>query len=151
MQTVGGPDQEVSLEQKLFQELGHLSHSCYILAKNLASFCLCPENLNEVEFKSNKVNCLEGKLGLMFGRFKTSFCTSQLGLKLTMLPRTTLSFCLHLLRARTHLLVYVSGDPRQGVVHANELHSQLWQRTFQGRFYPEWDSHPECGQRSAAN
>lgn len=49
----GGPRSEgLTGEQKFFQELGHLGHSCYILAKNLASLCLCPENLNEAEVKS---------------------------------------------------------------------------------------------------
>jgi hypothetical protein len=28
-------------------------HSCYIIAKNLSTFCLCPETLSEAEFKSN--------------------------------------------------------------------------------------------------
>jgi hypothetical protein len=28
-------------------------HSCYILAKNLSTFCPCPETLSEAEFKGD--------------------------------------------------------------------------------------------------
>jgi hypothetical protein len=37
-----------------------LGHSCYILAKNLSTFCQCPETSNEAEFKSNGlINLME--------------------------------------------------------------------------------------------
>jgi hypothetical protein len=35
---------------------------CDILSKNPASFCPCPENVIEVEFKANGLICLEEKI-----------------------------------------------------------------------------------------
>jgi hypothetical protein len=34
-------------------------HSCYILAKKVSTFCLCPETLCEDEFKDGLVNLME--------------------------------------------------------------------------------------------
>lgn len=34
-------------------------HSNYILAKNMAVFCLCLDNFSRAEFKSNELMCLE--------------------------------------------------------------------------------------------
>lgn len=43
---------------KHFLRIWGKGHSRNILAKNLSSFCPCPENFNEVEFKDNRLVCL---------------------------------------------------------------------------------------------
>lgn len=42
-------------EENKSKAIGHLprGHSRYILAKNLAILCSCPDNLSEAEFRSN--------------------------------------------------------------------------------------------------
>lgn len=39
-------------------------HSCYILAKNKAVLCLCPDSLSEAELKSNGLICLAEEISL---------------------------------------------------------------------------------------
>lgn len=34
-------------------------HACFILAKNLAAFCLCPEHGSETKFTGNGLSCWE--------------------------------------------------------------------------------------------
>jgi hypothetical protein len=37
-------------------------HSCYILSKNLSTFCLCPETFNETESTSNGLINMAGEI-----------------------------------------------------------------------------------------
>lgn len=53
-------------KQKLYQELVW-NHLCDILFKNLASFCLCPENLSEVEIEDNGLICLAEEISRQEG------------------------------------------------------------------------------------
>lgn len=39
-------------------------HSNYILAKNMAVFCLCLDNVSRAEFKSNELMCLAEEISL---------------------------------------------------------------------------------------
>lgn len=53
MQTVENNAPEGSDRSKDFIRNRNTGHFCYILANNLATFCQCPDNLGEADFKSN--------------------------------------------------------------------------------------------------
>jgi len=53
MQTIENNAPEGSDRSKDFIRNRNAGHFCYTLANNLATFCQCPDNLGEADFKSN--------------------------------------------------------------------------------------------------
>ena len=52
----------VKLQRAQTVSNGLRNHFYYILTRNLTTFCLNPESLNEARFKSNGLPCLVGEI-----------------------------------------------------------------------------------------